>query len=457
MNPTDSKTMRSLAAEAYAAEISRPAAMPPSLGYTAAMTPDDDGAPGPDRPALRPLEVYPTVRDGSPMLALTDPAHIARGVTVVPPAVAAILQLCDGSSTRDEILEQLARLHGLRLDRERLDRVLGQLDEALLLDSPHFREHVRELFAGFARSPTRPALLAGESYPADGAALSALIEAQFAPPRGPGLPATGPATGPMPRLIVSPHIDFARGGPLYAWAYRPLLEAAELPELVVIFGTEHSGHAGDTPAGLVLTRKHFETPLGTLETDLSALDKLLAAVDQRGGPELARSLCADEQLHRAEHSIEFQAVWLKFVLARRGASVRILPILCGAASQPEARATVLEAVARLAERQRTLFIAGADLAHVGPRFGDPTGMSRADCESLERRDRESLEPVLRGDAGAWLEEIRREDDRRRICGLEPIYAALVASAATGGRLAAYGQVPADEAGASVVSAASLVF
>ncbi len=45
-----------------------------------------------------------------------------------------------------------------------------------------------------------------------------------------------------PKAIVAPHIDFHRGGPAYAWAYKSLVESAGA-DLYILLGTSHcSGH-----------------------------------------------------------------------------------------------------------------------------------------------------------------------------------------------------------------------
>ena len=65
-----------------------------------------------------------------------------------------------------------------------------------------------------------------------------------------------------------------------------------------------------------------------------------------------------------------------------------------------------------------------------------------------------LEAVEAGDAAAFFEAVARDDDRRRICGLSPIYALLCALGGGRGTLRRYGQWP-DPQG--VVSFASVVF
>jgi hypothetical protein len=91
---------------------------------------------------------------------------------------------------------------------------------------------------------------------------------------------------------------------------------------------------------------------------------------------------------------------------------------------------------------------------VGPRFGDPAPVSAADRERVEREDRLMLNAVVSGDARGFFESVARDGDRRRICGLSPIYAVLRVLGGRAGALRHYGQWP-DPQG--VVSYASVVF
>jgi hypothetical protein len=413
-----------------------------------------------DRPRLRPLDAFPVEEQGQKLLALRDPSGIAESIALTPIAVA-VLSFCNGDNTRDEIVRLFTQRYRQALTRQDLDRILDELDRRLLLDSDTFRQHSASLFADFARSSERPAFLAERQYPAEAAALVALLDSFFTHPNGPGAPKA--SDRPLPASIVSPHIDFARGGPAYAWAYHALCEAAEAPELVVVFGTNHAG--SDAP--FTLTKKHYQTPLGPLETDGALVDALATRVGEQLGEAAAQELFKDEHHHRGEHSIEFQAVWLRYAFRRHPAPPKVLPILCGslrehieARTDPagERRVTVLlEAIRALADGRKVLYVAGADLAHVGPRFGDPTPLDQEDRVSLEKRDRVTLDPVLRGDAAGWFQEIAREGDRRNVCGVGPIYAMLGAARPRAGRLLAYGQCAADDHGGSLVSIASLTF
>ena len=65
-----------------------------------------------------------------------------------------------------------------------------------------------------------------------------------------------------------------------------------------------------------------------------------------------------------------------------------------------------------------------------------------------------LETVERGDAEAFFDSVAADGDRRRICGLSPIYAVLHALDGRLGALKRYGMWPDPE---GIVSYASVVF
>ena len=167
--------------------------------------------------------------------------------------------------------------------------------------------------------------------------------------------------------------------------------------------------------------------------------------------------------HRAEHSIEFQAVCLRY-LARGRDDVRFVPILASfvheclerrrdPASDP-AIAGVLDALRETmaAVPRRYCLIAGADLAHVGPRFGDPPVDERTRKET-EEVDQRALEAARRGDANGWHEAIAAQSDATRICGWGATWTMLRCASPGEGRLLRYDQ--SDEPGGSMVSVAAM--
>jgi AmmeMemoRadiSam system protein B len=207
-----------------------------------------------------------------------------------------------------------------------------------------------------------------------------------------------------------------------------------------------------------LCRKAFATPLGALEPDVEAIDRVAEAC--------SFDAYADQFNHKREHSLEFQAVFLKHVLGDRKA--RIVPVLAGI-GRHQARGTdpsddrdvrsFLEALQGLVASRpgRTMLVAGADFAHVGPRFGDEKAYGDRERETLERTDRASLACAEARDARAFWSDVARDLDSRRVCGLAPIYTLLEAlPGGVQGETLHYEQTVDDEDG-SIVSHAAVAF
>ena len=402
-----------------------------------------------DAPRLRAVEAFPVEQEGQRYVALRDPAGYVAEVIMLPVALVEVLALFDGEHPISAIQAELRQRHGEQVARASLEQLIGELDAHGFLESPAFARRRAAIDDAFLGAPRRPASHAGGAYPDDPAELRSRMDGFFTSPQGPG--AVGDFQGGGVSGLIAPHIDFHRGGPAYAWAYRDLAERCDA-DLFVIFGTCHAGMADP----FALTRKDYDTPLGAARVDREVVEALAARAGQDCfGSELA---------HRNEHSIEFQAVFLSYLYAGRR-DIRIVPVLTSFAHEALARGQrpdddprvgrFLDALADLAgSGRRVAFIAGADLAHVGPRFGDPQPVSQIELATIDREDREMLRAVESGDAEGFFESVRRDGDRRRICGLSPIYTLLRVRAGAKGLVRQYGQWP-DPQG--VVSFASVVF
>jgi hypothetical protein len=99
-------------------------------------------------------------------------------------------------------------------------------------------------------------------------------------------------------------------------------------------------------------------------------------------------------------------------------------------------------------------VAAADLAHVGPRFGDAEPVSPEALARIRQEDEAMLRTVEAGDADAFFDNAARDGDARRVCGLSPVWTLLRATEGAAGELRQYGQWP-DPQG--VVTFASVVF
>lgn len=450
----------------------------------------------PERPRLRAVEPQWVRVEGEDRLWLRDPLELAgRGQAVVVPALLVpLLAGCDGTRDAAALGRHFTARTGSTLPAGTVERLVDALDGALLLDSPRYRQALARAVDEYRSRPFRQPTIAGRGYPAEGGALDDRLR-DYAPDwaagaaveaieRAPQPALAGgvrpPELVPMSRLgpqrpaggVLSPHIDYQRGGPLYAATWEAAIPAVATADVVVLFGTDHHGSAGR----LTPTRLPYATPWGTLPLDGAGVDALSAV--------LGESAAFEEELHhRREHSIELAAVWLHWALRRSGREgpdlPPLLPVLCGsfypytqpagegpgACPVPEdepALDGVVEALAAAAGGRRVLVVAAADLAHVGPAFGDPAGLDGAAKVALAASDARLLAPALGGSAGDFLAALRAASDRTRVCGLPPTYWALrllerLAGRPVPGRLAGYRQCPADDAFGSVVSIAGALW
>jgi AmmeMemoRadiSam system protein B len=402
-------------------------------------------------PMLRPLEAFPAMISGQQVLCLRDPMRYSEAVVSVPAQTASILGLLDGQHSLLDIQEAFVRRFGSLLFREQLLQLLRALDDHLLLDSPRFADHRAEIEEEFRRARSRVASLAGKSYPSDSSALGRQLDGYMNALDGPRDTPPSPSAASLAGLVV-PHIDFARGGPCYAWGYREL-EGTPPADRFLILGTVHA----PIMRAFSLTRKDFETPLGTVETDQEFVNCLLDATEN--------GYLDDELAHRGEHSIEFQAVFLRHHTPP-SRQVQIVPVLCGSLHRfiedgrsPGGEQEIESFVAALQETMarlggRTVIMASADLAHVGPQFGDQHQITPGQLREVAEADREMLRSVEAGDAEAFFGAVARDGDRRRICGLPPIYTLLRLLPDARGRLLRYSQWP-DPQGTVTFAAVAL--
>ena len=403
-----------------------------------------------DHPRLRPLEAFPVEQEGERLIALRDLSGFTEQVVLLPIPALDIVSLFDGEHSMAEIHRVISVRHGEQAPGlEDIARFAARLDDAGFLDSPRFAARRRRIEEAWLASPSRPAAHAGAAYAGDSDALRGQIDGFFVHPAGPGFPARRAAPQRL-RGLIAPHIDFHRGGPTYAWAYRELLERSDA-DLFVILGTCHGGMADPFAA----TLKSYDTPLGATETDRGFFE----ALQRRYG----HDLLASETAHRSEHSIEFQAVMLRRLLGDRPFTV--LPVLASflheavwTGGEPEADPRVPRFLDALADSiagsdRRLCVIAGVDLAHVGPRFGDAQPNTGAVLERVAREDRAMLETVKAGDAAAFYGSVAADGDSRRICGLSPIYSFLRVLPGARGDILRYSQAPDPQGAVSFCAAA----
>ncbi|MBN1676795.1 MAG: AmmeMemoRadiSam system protein B [Kiritimatiellae bacterium] len=358
------------------------------------------------------LEIIPGMLRGQQVFIIRDHLGLIKEPLAFAQDAFGLMRMLDGTHTLREIeLDLTRRRGGVLLANDEVQRVLERFDAAFLLDNDRYRQARKRLLDAFDALPVRAASHAGAAYPNDPRELRRRLDAILK---------AGPEPGPLePEKIVAlaaPHIDLAVGEPQYAAAYGALRQTPP-PDLVVLLGTGHTIEDGV----FCLTEKDFETPLGTARTE----KRLVRELRKAAGP----AASSNEFAHRREHSLEFQIIFLQHLFGPD--TFRIVPILCGSfadyldgtdAPSEVAHAKDVLSLLRKAvadKAQRVLVVAGVDLAHVGPKFGDEM-QARALVAESGPHDQALLNALCRLDVKAFWAEARRVGDRYHVCGFSAL-------------------------------------
>ena len=215
----------------------------------------------------------------------------------------------------------------------------------------------------------------------------------------------------------------------------------------------HEIETSGTPLARYVTR--YFKPGGSLDY---MWDELAAAA-----PGAVRM---EDYCHAVEHSIEFQALFLKYLF---GPNIRVLPILCGSFARsiykggmPEDNEDVRRffgALGNIAAREgnRLFWVLGIDMAHMGRRYGDQlTALAdTGEMQAVAERDRIRIERMNEADADGFWSLVQENHDDLKWCGSSPIYTFLKTVPQARGTLRRYQQWNIDEQ--SVVSFAAISF
>ncbi len=398
------------------------------------------------KPKLRSINIQRITYQGEPVFLMQDGLKLTEAAILLPQVLGPLALLCDGQHTVPEIMAALERRFSLRLPQPIIENLLDQFDQALLLESDTFDQAKKQALAAYRVAPARVPALAGPSYPADAETLRQLLQDYIEQANG---VTRSPTTS---QGIISPHIDYQRGGLTYARVWASAADAIRQAELVLIFGTDHNGGLGT----LTLTAQNYATPLGVMPTDKTLVNRLAEV----WGPDKA---FAEELHHRSEHSIELALVWLQYL--RNGVPCPTVPVLCGSFhhfmtgqanidDEPGYRAFI-DTLRDEMTRRRTVVVAAADLAHLGPAFDGPP-LNAATQAQMRVDDLALMEAICQGQAGSFLEFMKGAQYQRNVCGLPPVYFTLAVLGQTRGQTIAYERCPADNQGTSFVSVCGIV-
>lgn len=405
-------------------------------------------------PKLRNLDPMQVEIEGSRAIALRDPLQMSDQILCVPVETLPFLFLLDGKHSLLDIQTELSRREGSLVFLDHIQAFVQKMDEVFLLHGDRFNQAYREKVEDYRKQPFRPSSHAGMSYNGDPGQLTKEIQEYFTENGGPGLPDYF-SDSRRPVGLIAPHIDIRAGGGNFAKAYHALATGRP-SDIYVILGTGHAGVQGL----FTTTTLDFETPLGRVRTDREFVDKLSGAL----GTDSAR----EEILHATEHVIEFQLIFLQHIFNGRH-DFSIVPILCSLshlyfdggesfADQRRAFETFCKAIREVcnAGSKSVCFIASADLDHVGPRYGDRFEPHQGMIDEALEKDSSMLSSLEQLDLDAFVGNVVKDNDSRRICGFSPITAMLSCMDAKEGRLLGLDYAKVDDKN-SFVSFASMIF
>lgn len=400
----------------------------------------------PQKPKLRLLEPMWVEHLGQRFLYLRDPIAMSESTIMLPEPLAPLVMFLDGSRDLSAIRAAMVLRAGLDLNDDDLRSIVGQLDEALMIENGAYRRERRRAIADYRSAEHRLPSHAGAVYPESADQLHTTIEGwrERFPPDDPTFRPDGELVG-----MLCPHIDYNRGHATYAKLWTQAEADLDSIELAIVLGTDHQGGL----ARITPTQQNYSTPYGILPTDRETVDDIARA--------LGKAAYQEELHHKSEHSIELALVWMHHFMRDRRVSV--VPALCGSfhgfindGSDPldnERIAAVLDVLRRAMSRRKTLVIAAGDLAHVGPTFGDDAPLDAVAKAKLKSEDAASLDAIRSGDSQGFLDISVAESDARKVCGLSPIYLMLSLLEGASGVQTGYDQCPADHNSSSVVSIA----
>jgi AmmeMemoRadiSam system protein B len=392
------------------------------------------------------IDVMPSPVPDRPGLLMRDPFGYTETVLILPPPWVAVLSCLDGEHSELDAQELLTRLSGGALvERERVRELVSLLSREGFLETEELSLRKEAKHAAFRTACLREASHVGTAYPDTASGIHERFAEALPEPAG---------ERALPYALAAPHVSPEGGFGSYGAAYDFGVDGRE--PTFVILGTSHYGR----PERFGLTRKPFQTPLGTAEVD-STLHDFLA---ERG----ADAVVEEDYCHAREHAIEFQVLFLQYVLKR---PIQILPVLCGpfveslrSGKPPESLEStrrMFDALGELAaSRSDLVWVLGVDMAHVGRRYGHADSVRADEGVMLEVRERdlERLGRICSGDAEGFFELVHPESDPLNWCGYPPFYTFLKSVAPAldlEGEVLRYEQWNIDPA--SVVSFAALHF
>ena len=327
-----------------------------------------------ERPRVRYLDAQPY---GDKFL-ITDPFGVSEPV-VVTPELLLIMSLMDGTRSEEDIRREFTERTGLLLPEETLREIIENLDRNYLLLNRRFHAKLRSFREDMLKKGVREPFHAGDAYPKEPEELKKFIESSLKREES-----------ESPIGILVPHMDMRVAIDTYGKVYGRLrLE----PETVVILGVSHYMH--ETPFSACPL--DLDTPIGTLQVDREVLERLRSKFNY--------DIFQDILSYKKEHSIEFQAVFVKHLFP----NAKVVPLIVSYGDESSLKETAERIASSLGNRE-ALIISSVDMSHVGKKFGDPASYDPSD------RDKEYMKHLSELDSLSAFKLLKSDNNRTRIDG-----------------------------------------
>mgnify|MGYP005818783491 CR=1 FL=1 len=356
------------------------------------------------------------------------------------------LSILEAGITEKELQEMLFQETG-ESDISLILESIKILDDDLMLESDNYFQKVQEDAAEYAMLSERPLITNGKSFPDEPNEFAKFMDDLFKSKHSNNLRKDADA-------IIVPHIDLSLNGishPIYAAGYDSIAEKDF--DTIVILGTSHFAFSDY----FMLTKKPYITPNGIIEND----DAVINYLEKNYGD----TFTFDDQAHRFEHSIEYQAVLSKYFFKNK--NFKIIPILVGSfhqfiseGHQPNTDERINKFLAGLKEalskaNRHPIFIASVDFSHIGMKFGDEFDAKDL-LQECKDEDFKLIQSIENTNKKAFFDSIIETEDNWKVCGVAPIYSLLTLMDSAMGYFLDYNQWY-EEPTKSSVSFASLAF
>lgn len=348
------------------------------------------------KPILRLVDAIPSEWQGQPVFLLKDPVGLVEEILVIPQSLGFLLALMDGNHDLRDLQVEATRKFGVLVPLEEIQKIVEYLNEKGFLWSEKFEEIKSRVYAKWLELKVRPMAYANQAYPLSPAEAKFFVEdiLNLAQP-----------SSSSPRILIAPHIDIKVGAKAFGESYRKFKPVKG--SRIIVLGV---GHHLDLPYS-VLT-KNLASPFGVIKND-------------RGGVlYLSRSkkleLYPDHIAHKLEHSIEFQALFLHYLLKDEFV---MLPILIGPlfhlVNQRDLVHSLIEGLIELID-EKTYMVLGIDFCHLGIRYGDLFPATETHIKKALQIDKFLIELSIDAEEDKFLEKAEEYKDMK-ICGLGCLY------------------------------------